>query len=102
MNTLLREKQLKYVDVEEMRVVTNDRHIGEQIKSDSTLCAQGNPLHDKDENIVINESKVGEFGKVKKEQHLKNTVTNGVESERGELVKSVAMNGVKKWKNFEN
>ena len=32
--TLPREKQLKYTDVKEMRVITNDRHIAEQIKSD--------------------------------------------------------------------
>ena len=38
--TLLRKGQMKYVDVEEMRVVTNDKHIGEQIKSDSTLSAR--------------------------------------------------------------
>ena len=32
-----RERQLKYIDVEEMRVVTNDKHIAGQIKNDSTL-----------------------------------------------------------------
>ena len=64
MKTLLRERQLKYIDVEEVRFVTNDKHIAEQIKSDSTLSAQGNPLHDKVANIVMNESKIGEFGKL--------------------------------------
>ena len=38
---------MKYIDVEEMRVVTNDKHIAQQIQ---------------------NGSKVGEFGKVVKEQ----------------------------------
>ena len=33
--TLLRKRQTKYIDVEEMRVVTNDKRIAEQIKSDS-------------------------------------------------------------------
>ena len=32
--TLLREKQLKDINIEEMRVVTNDRHVVEQIKRD--------------------------------------------------------------------
>ena len=45
--SFLREKQLKYTDVEEMRVTTNDRHTAEQIKSDlhcpdrETCCAVG-------------------------------------------------------------
>ena len=34
MRTLIREEQLRYIDVEEMRVVTNDKHIAEQIKTD--------------------------------------------------------------------
>ena len=63
-----------------MRVVANDKHIAEQIKSDSTLSAEGNPLHDKVENIVMNGPKVGEFGKVKKEHNLKIVLTGGVKS----------------------
>ena len=35
MNTLLRGDQLKYIDVEGMRVVTNNRSVIEQIKSDN-------------------------------------------------------------------
>ena len=58
----VRERQLKYIDVEEMRDVTNDRHIAEQIKSDSTVSVQGNLLHSKVESIVMNGPKVGEFG----------------------------------------
>ena len=34
MRTLIREEQLRYIDVEEMRVVTNDKHTAEQIKTD--------------------------------------------------------------------
>ena len=52
MRTLIREEQLRYTDVEEMRVVTNDKHIAEQIKTD------------KMESVVMNGSKVGNFGKL--------------------------------------
>ena len=89
-----RETQLKYIDVEEMRVVTNDKHIAGQIKNGSTLSTQGKLLHSKVENVVMNGSTVGELRKVGKEQHLKSTVMNGVRSERGDVVKSVVMNGV--------
>ena len=68
MKTLLREKQLKFTDVEEMRVDTNDRHIAEQIKTD------------KMESVVMNGSKVGKFGKIDGKQNLKNVVMNGVKS----------------------
>ena len=54
-----------------MRVKTKDRHIAEQIKSESTLSAQGNLLRSKVENVVMVGSKVGEFGKVGREQKLK-------------------------------
>ena len=54
--TLLRQRKLKYIDVEAMRVVTNDKHIAEQIKSDSTLSVQGNLLLSKVESVVMNES----------------------------------------------
>ena len=64
--TVLPENQLKYVDVEEMRVVTNNRCIVKQIKND------------KAENVVMDGSKVGEYGKVGREQHLKSIVMNGV------------------------
>ena len=46
--TVLRENQLKYVDVEGMRVVTNIRCIAEPIKND------------KAENVVMEGSRVGE------------------------------------------
>ena len=100
-----------------MRVVTNDKHIAEQIKSDSTLSVQGNLLHSKVENVMMNGSKVGkirrqqnlesivmdgpkvgEFGKVEKEHNLKSIVMNGVKSKKGDTVKSVAINGGKSGK----
>ena len=56
MKTLSRDDQLKYIDVEGMRVVTNIiRCVAEQIKSDTV------------ENVVTGGSKIGEFGKVGKE-----------------------------------
>ena len=51
--TLLRKRQMNYTDVEEMRVVTNDKHIAEQIKSDSTLSARECLLNRKVENVVM-------------------------------------------------
>ena len=63
------EKTDEYIDVEEMRVVTNDKHIAEQIKSDSTLSARECVLNRKVEN-----------GKVGKDQNLKSIVMNGVKS----------------------
>ena len=68
MKTLLREKQLKDIDIEKMRVITNDRHVAEQIK------------RDKVESVMTNGSKFGEFGKVDREQNVKNVVMNGVKS----------------------
>ena len=65
MKTLLREKQLKYTDVECVRVITNDRHIAEEIKSDSTMSVQGNLLRSEVENVMMNGSKLGQFGKLK-------------------------------------
>ena len=64
--TVLPENQLKCVDVEEMRVVTNNRCIAKQIEKD------------KAENVVVDGSRVGEFGKVGREQNLKSTVMSGV------------------------
>ena len=60
--TLLTEKQLK--NTEEMRVVTNDRHTAEQIKSDSTLSAQGNLLRSKVKNVVMGGQKLENLEKV--------------------------------------
>ena len=86
---------MKYIDVEGMRVVTNDKHIAEQIKSDSTLPARECLLNRKVKstvmdgvkskrrvvkNIVVDGPKVGKFGKVRKGQNLKSVVTGGVKS----------------------
>ena len=60
---------MKYIDVDEMRVVTNDKHIAEQIKSDSTLSAR---------ECLLN-------------RKVENTVMNGVKSKRGDLLKSIVM-----------
>ena len=86
MRTLIREEQLRYIDVEEMRVVTNDKHIAEQIKTD------------KMESVVMNGSKAGQFGKIDGKQNLKSIVMNGVRSEKENMVKNVVMNGVKSGK----
>ena len=86
MRTLIREEQLRYIDVEEMRVVTNDKHIAEQIKTD------------KMESVVMNGSKVGKFGKIDGKQNLKSIVMKGVRSEKENMVKNVVMNGVKSGK----
>ena len=93
---LPRKRQMKYIDVEEMRVVTNDKHIAEQIRSDSTLPARECLLNRKVEstvmdgvkikrrdlvkNIVVDGTKVGKLGKVEKEHNLKSVVTGGVKS----------------------
>ena len=55
MKTVLRENQLKFVDVEEMRAITNNRCIAEQIKND------------KAESVVMNGVKTGKVGKLETE-----------------------------------
>ena len=54
--TVIRENQLKYVDVEETQVITNNRCAAEQIK------------HDKVENVG---SIVGKIGKIEGQHNLK-------------------------------
>ena len=71
--TLLRKRQMKYIDVEEMRVVTNDKHIAEHIKSDSTLPARVCLLNRK----------------------VESTVMDGVKSRKRDLVKNIVMDGPK-------
>ena len=51
--TWQKKRQLTYI------VVTNDKLIAEQIKSDSTLSVQGNLLHRKVVNVVLNGPTVG-------------------------------------------
>ena len=66
MRTLIREEQLRYIDVEEMRVVTNDKHIAEQIKTDKMESVVMNGVRSEKENMVknvvmngVNSGKVG-------------------------------------------
>ena len=73
--TLLRKRQMQYIDVEEMRVVTNDKDSAEQIKSDLTLPVRERLLNRKVENVVMNRPEVRKLGK---EQHLKSMVLDGV------------------------
>ena len=54
-----RKEQLKYVDAEGMRVITNSEHVAEQIKTD------------KSENIVMDESTIGGFRGTEKQQNLR-------------------------------
>ena len=51
--TLLRKRQMQYIDVEGMRVVTNDKHISKQIKSDSTVSARECLLNRKVKSTVM-------------------------------------------------
>ena len=57
---------MKYVDIEEMRVITNSKHVAEQIKID------------KDENIVMDELKIGKFRRIERQQNLKSIAMDGV------------------------
>ena len=102
--TLLRKRQMKYIDVEGMRVVTNDKHIAERIKSDSAVPARECLLNRKVENVVMNGPEVG---KLEKEQNLKSIVMDGVKKAKGDMVQSVVMDGTKvgkfgKLKNYTN
>ena len=85
---VLQENQLKYVGIEGMRVVTNNRFIAEQIKSDKV------------ENVVMDGSKIGKFRKIERQQNLKSIVLDGVRSGEEDEVKNVVMDGVKKWKSW--
>ena len=64
--TLLRGDPLKHIDVEGMRVVTNNRCVAERIKSDKV------------ESVATGRQKNGKFGNVGRRQNLKSIVMNGV------------------------
>ena len=66
LKSVMREDQLKYVDAEGMRVITNSQHVAEQIKID------------KSESIVMDEPKIGEFGRIERQQNLKSIAMDGV------------------------
>ena len=84
--TLLREKQLKDTDVEEMR-------------GDLTLSVQGNLLRSK--VVMMDGSKVGKFGKLVRQPNWKSVVMDGPKvGEFGKVgkeqkFKSIVMDGVK-------
>ena len=66
LKSIMQECQLKYVDAEEMRVITNSKHVAEQIKSDRDKC------------VVMDDQKITEFKKIGGKQNLKSTVMDGV------------------------
>ena len=66
MKTLLRSDQLKYIDVEEMAVVTNNRCVAEQIQSDWV------------DKVATDGVRIEEFGKAGKRQNFKSIVMDGV------------------------
>ena len=67
MRTLLRGNQLNYIDVEGMRVITNNRSVAEEIKSDKV------------ENVAASGVEIEEFGKVGNSQSSKRMVVDGIE-----------------------
>ena len=66
LRSVMRDDQLKYVDAERMRVITNSQHVAEQIKIDNS------------ESIVMDELKIKEAGRIEKQQNLKGIVMDGV------------------------
>ena len=65
LKSVMRENQLKYIDAEGMRVITNSMYVAEQSKIE------------KGENVVMDEPKIGEFGRIER-QNLKSIVMDGV------------------------
>ena len=55
LKSVMRENQLKYIDAEGMRVITNCMYVAEQIKIE------------KGENVVMDEPKIGEFGRIERQ-----------------------------------
>ena len=66
LKSVMRENQLKYIDAEGMRVITNSKYVAEQVKID------------KGENVVMDEPKIGEFGRIERQQNLKSIAMDGV------------------------
>ena len=66
MKSVMQEDQLKYVDAEGMRIITNIKHVAEQIKSDKDKC------------IVMDDQKIPETVIIGRKQNLKSTVMDGV------------------------
>ena len=86
---VMRENQLKYVDAEGTRVITNSKHVAEQIKID------------KGENIVMDELKIGKFSRIERQQNLKSIEMDGSKfrkfrgDDRKQKLKDIVMDGVK-------
>ena len=85
----MRENQLKYVVTEGMRVITNSKHVAEQIKID------------KGENIVMDGQKIGKFRRIERRQNLKSIEMDGSKfrkfrrDDRKQRLKDTVMDGVK-------
>ena len=65
LKSVMREHHRKYIDAEGMRVITNNRYVLEQIKID------------KGENVVMDEPKIGEFGRIERQQNVKSIAMDG-------------------------
>ena len=89
MKSVMRENQLKYIDEEGMRVITNSKCVAEQMQID------------KGENVVMDEPKIGEFGRIERQHNLKSIAMDGskVGKFRGDdgeqKLKDIVMDGVK-------
>ena len=66
LKSVTQKDQLKYVDAEGMRVITNSKHVAEQIKNDKV------------EHVVMDDPKIAEVGKISRQQDLKSAVMDGV------------------------
>ena len=89
LKSVMRENQLKYVDLEGMRVITNSKHVAEQIKINKV------------ENIVMDEPRIGKSGRIERQQNLKSIAMDGPRFRkfRGDdgkqTTKNTVMDGVK-------
>ena len=89
LKSVMRENRLKYIDVEGMRVITNSKHVAEQIKID------------KGDNIVMDDLKIGKFGIIERRQNLKSIAMDGPKFRRcrgddgKQRLKNTVMDGVK-------
>ena len=77
------KNQLEYVNVERMRIITNSKHVAEQIKID------------KGRHIVMDGVKFENDGKIDEKKNLKNTVMDGDKIEKDSMMKSTVMDGEK-------
>ena len=59
MKPVVRENRLKYIDAEGMRVITNNR------------CVAGKIKFDESENTVMDDLKIGEFGRIERKSNFK-------------------------------